>query len=416
MVARVSESSLAHAVGALVGVGVDLGRHRSFAALAAHSYALPLPLSAQDDGLLIRWVGDGGPQRVPERIFELSGVDQSEAERFVGLVASQIIRGIPAETSNLPAETDLTIRKLAIPASFGPQCRQAVLAGFQRAGVDLQPENLVERPIAALAGWFAHRQRISGRPTRDPVLLIDNDGGELSAVIADPLTRRLLACMPLSSGPNDNPAWVVEGLKDLITLAAGMLHREGLIQDTDWPSISSTLPQVVVTGSGHSHPAIVSLVRSLLPAADVMPDPLVADPAHCVALGLQHLDQFDSWRACWPTSAIHLPGVGVSVVDAGQVLYRQNESYVVRPGAELQFGRVDRPLQLRSGSTTSTGLIVPPAMGPLPLMRLLPDGRMSIRGAKGVRPLTVQLSWPCPGSDSQELKISTIGRRAANLA
>lgn len=413
MVARVSESSLTHAVEALTGVGVDLGRHRSFAGLAAHSYALPLPLSVQDNGLLIRWIGNGGPQRVTERIFDLAGADQDEAVRFVGLVADQIMRGIPTTISDLPDDTDLAIRKVAIPASFGPQCRQAVIAGFQRAGVDLQSENLVERPIAALAGWFAHRQQISGRPTRDPVLLIDNDGGELSAVIADPLTRRLLACMPLSSGPNDDPARVIEGLKDLITLAAGMLHRDGIVRETDWPTMSSALPQVVVTGSGHSHPAIVSLIHSLLPAADVMPDPLVTDPAHCVALGLQHLDQFDDWRACWPTSAIRLPGI--TVVEAGQVLYRQNQSYVVSPGAEIQFGRADRPLELRSGSSRSTGLLVPPAMGPLPLMRLLPDGRMSIRGAKGVRPLTVQLSWPCPGSHNQELRVSTIGRRATTL-
>ncbi len=420
MVARVSESSPTVVVGASLGIGIDLGRHRCFAGTALHSPGEPLPLSLQDDGLLIRWIGAGRPQRVTERILDLAGREQEEAVRFVGLVASQIKKGLDSNQDKFSAD-QASIGAVAIPASFGPQGRRAVVEGFQRSGIELGSENLIERPIAALAGWFAHREQISGHSPRDPVLLIDNDGGELSAVVAAPLTRRLLACMPLSSGPTDDPGWVVERLKDLIATAAGMLHREGIIRETDWPTLSAALPQVVVTGSGHNHPDIASLIHSLLPAADVMPDPLVVDPSHCVVLGLQHLEQFAKWRACWPTSEILIsepdaePGDQVIVVNRGQVLSRQDECYVVKPGAQLSFGTMSHPLRLRSGSVRASALTVPPSAGPLPLLRLLPDGRLSIRGAKGVRPLTVQLNWPCPGTQNQEMKLSTVGRRAATL-
>lgn len=413
MVARVSEEASKAFLGSARGVGVDLGRHRAYAGAAAHSFGHPIPLSNQHDGLLIRWVGTDGPQRVTERIMNLAGDRQDDATAFVALVAEKIRRGLPVAIPDAPVETDLSIRAIAIPASFGPLCRQAVVDGFQRAGAPIQHENLVERPIAALAGWFAHRRQISGHPPREPVLLIDNDGGELSAAVADPLTRRLLLCAPLSTGPDDVVADVVARLREVITEAAGLLHRDGVLQDTDWPSISATLPQVVVTGSGHNHPAIASLIHSLMPAADVMPDPLVTDPAGCVVLGLQHLDYFASWRACWPTSPIRIGDT--IVINQGQYLYRQDESFIVSPGAELTFGTAEHALDVRAGSVRASSLVVPNSIGPLPIMQLLSDGRLSIRGERGVRPLTVHLSWPCPGVETNQLRLATVGRRAATL-
>lgn len=413
MVARVSEEASKTLLGSARGVGIDLGRHRAFAGAAAHSFGHPIPLSNQHDGLLIRWVGVGGPQRVTERILDLAGVRQDEASAFVALVAEKIRRGLPVSIPDRPPETSLAIRSVAIPASFGPLCRQAVVDGFQRAGAEIGHENLVERPIAALAGWFAHRRQISGHPQRDPVLLIDNDGGELSAVIADPLTRRLLICAPLSTGPGDVVEDVVLRLREVITAAAGLLHRTGVVQPTDWASISATLPQVVVTGSGHNHPAMTSLVHGLIPAADVMPDPLVTDPAGCVVLGLQHLDYFASWRACWPTAPVRVGDT--VVVDQGQFLHRQDESFIVSPGAELTFGTIEHPLDIRAGSVRASSLVVPNSIGPLPILQLLSDGRMTIRGERGIRPLTVHLSWPCPGVETNQLRLATIGRRAATL-
>lgn len=414
MVARVSTDITTSVVGASVGLGVDLGRHRVFAGAAAHSFGHPIPLANQHAGLLIRWVGDGGPQRVTERIQSLAGHDQSAAISFVALVASQIARGVPASLPDLPPETDTSIRSIAVPASFGPQGRNAVVAGFARSGVDIAPQNVIDRPVAALAGWFAHREQISGRSPRDPVLLLDNDGGELSAVVADPVTRRLLLCMPLSSGPEDNPAWVVERLREVISAAAALMHREGLVQNDDWPSISAKLPQVVVTGSGHNHPAIAALIHSLLPAADVMPDPLISDPAHCVVLGLQHLDVFEGWRACWPTSDIRI--ADMVIVEQGQVIARQDQSYGVCPGANIEFGTAEHALTLRAGSVRSAGLVVPSALGSFPLVKVLSDGRLLILGDHGSKPLAVQLSWPTPGSTNRELKVHTISRRAAVLA
>lgn len=414
MVARVSEGISARAVGASFGVGIDLGRHRVYAGAGVHSFGHPIPLSNQHAGLLIRWVGEGGPQRVTERVQALAGTDQESAIGFVSLVAKQISRGLPETIPDIPKDADLRIRAVAVPASFGPMGRAAVVEGFARSGINIQPQNIVARPVAALAGWFAHRQQISGRPPRDPVLLLDNDGGELSAIVADPLTRRLLLCMPLSSGPNDNPAWVIERLREVISAAAGLLHREGVLQDTDWPSVSAALPQVVVTGSGHHHPAIASLVHSLLPAADVMPDPLISDPAHCVVLGLQHLDVFDDWRACWPTSDMYLDSQ--VLVDSGQILYRQDQSYVVKPGSELKFGSAQHPLALRAGSAHSQALVIPSGIGSFPTVKLLIDGRLIIRGDQGTKPLTVQLGWPTPGSSTREMKVVTISRRAATLA
>lgn len=413
MAARVEVGSSKPLFGTALSVGVDLGRHRSYAGSAAHSFGHPIPLSNQHDGLLIRWVGDGEPQRVTERILALAGTDQEAAIGFVSLVARQLISGLPSTIPDTPEESKLSITRVAIPATFGPECRRAVLEGFRRSGALLDAADLVERPIAALAGWMAHREQISGRAPRDPVLLIDNDGGELSAVVADPLTRRLLACMPLSTGPNDDPTLVVERLRELITTAAGMMHREGIIQATDWPSISSTIPQAVVTGSGHDHPAVGSLIKSLLPAADVMPDPVIANPASCVVLGLQHLDVFTSWRACWPTTDIRI-GDAI-VVEQGQALTRVDEPYVVTPNAELLFGFPDRNLNLVAGSVRASALVVPPSIGPLPLLKLMHDGRMQISGAKGIRPLTVQVSWPCPGTSANEMRIATVGRRAATL-
>lgn len=412
MIARVSESNPTATVGLRNGVGVDLGRHRIYAGAAAREAELPIPLSEQHDGLLVRWAGTNGPERVTERLLALAGHDQQEAIKFVALVAHQVIRGLSS------ANVERPIQNLAIPCSLGPLGRQAVRAGFERAGMPLRPEQLIERPLAALAGWLAHREQISGHPAREPVLLIDNDGGELSAVVADPESRQVLACMPLSQGPQDNPDWVVERLKELIASAAGLLHQGGIIQHTDWPSISATLPQVVVTGSGHAHPAVLALIRSLLPAADIMPDPFISNPAHCVVLGLQHLHQFDGWRACWPTHEIRTHrGTTASelVVDAGQVLWRQGDSSVVQPGSLLQFGSEEAPLKIRSGSVLADALVVPSSIGPLPTLHLLPDGRMSIRGLQGTRPLTVHLAWPCPGSTSRVMTLRTVSRRASEL-
>ncbi len=425
MVAQVSEADPTAVIGTSLGLGIDLGRHRSYAAASTHSTSQPIALSRQADGLLIRWVGDGGPQRVTERIVGLAGQNQPAAISFVGLVADQILRGVPSSIHGENSEPSL-VQAVAIPSSFGPQCRRAVLDGFERAGVYLEAGNLVERPIAALAGWIAHRNLISGHPPREPVLVIDNDGGELSAVVADPLTRRLLACMPLSTGPDDNPTLVVDRLRALISASATMLHREGIIQETDWPSVSATLPQVVVTGSGQAHPEVTALIHRLLPAADVMPDPLISNPAHCVVLGLQHLDQLAGWRACWPTTDIRIVDPECStdeiewdkaavIVERGQALPRIEDAVIVRPGAKLVFGTPGRPLRLRSGSMVASSLEIPPAIGPLPLLRIQPDGRLSIRGPQGVRPLTVHLSWPCPGTPASEMKLSTIGRRVASL-
>lgn len=393
-------------------VTADVGRHRLFVATTQRDLDAPGatadPASAeldQLDGLILRWC-DEGRRRFGERVISLAGV------------ADDLAAGTCADVAGLlqsaESTADGTSYRIAIPASFGPRCRAAVIDGFASAGIRLAPSDLVERPVAAAAGWLAHRDEVAGRSPNEPTLVIDNDAGEVSVAALDPATKRLLFVRPLSTGPFDRPGMVMERLRDAIETTARLTHRGGLVRDTDWATVSSSIGDVVVTGCGAKETMLLSLIGELLPAAHVMPDPVVASE-RAVVSGLGHLDRFDDWTACWPTLPISIDGT--TVVEPGQVAGA--DTFVE---TDITCGDGGATLSLGTGSTSfvagtcrAPGIHVPAALATDTSLRTLDDGRVLVLGAEGTAPLSLSPAWPCPGRATDDVAVRAIGRRPVEL-
>ncbi len=402
-------------------VTADIGRHRLFVATTQRDLGAPSATSpALDDlddldGLILRWC-DEGRRRFGERVTSLAGVADDLAAATCADVAgllTPLTPMAPDDGSASHTTTHTTTHTIAIPASFGPRCRAAVIEGFASAGIRLGHHDLVERPVAAAAGWLAHREDIAGRLPNEPVLVIDNDAGEVSVAALDPATKRLLFVRPLSTGPFDRPGMVMERLRDAIETTARLTHRGALVRETDWATVSASIGDVVVTGCGAKQPMLHSLIAELLPAAHVMPDPVVASE-RAVITGLSHLDRFDGWTACWPTLPITIDET--TAVQAGQVLDGDpwNDSVVgpVTDGATLGFGQ----LSVSAGSCHAAGVRIPAELATELTIRTLDDGRVLLLGAEGAMPLALQPAWPCPGRRLDSLPVRTIGRRALEFS
>ncbi len=366
-------------------VAVDPGRHRLFVATTETD------LCALGDGLVLRWL-DGHARRFGERIIDFAGIDQAKAVATTAAVAAIVVEDLTDQ-----AGRDHPI-KLAIPASFGPACRQAVLDGFDAAGIRLDPTDLVERPIAAAAGWLAHRAATTGRMPTDPVLVIDDDGGEISIAALDPSTKRILFVRPLSTGPCDDPTAVTERLRDAVATTARLAHRGELVRETDWATLTASIGDVVITGCSANDPMLTRLITTVLPAAHPMPDPVVARD-RAVTAGLNHLDQFDDWVACWPTLPLVMAGETILPIGPATAAGRD-----VRPpamsGATLTFG-----------GTASRGIRIPQPFTSATI-RALDDGRILVLDDADSRPLAIQVAWPCPGRSTKTVAVRSVGRRA----
>ena len=390
---------------ATTSIGIDLGRHRSFCTLGDADGQRLVPLSVDHAGLILRWVDGDRSERVTERVLRLAGDDSDEAVEVIEAVA----RAIFPELSD---GTTLAARPcVAIPASFGPACRAAVVAGFNRAGVPITARHLIDRPIAGLSGWLAKSS--SARP-QGTVLVIDNDGGQLSCAAADLDTRRLLFSIPLSFGPEDDPDDVAERLRVVVEESHRLRATDAVVRDDDWSVVRSHINHVVLTGSGCQHPRFVELVGQVLPEAALMAVRSAKDQAHTVAFGLLNVGWLHGWTACWPTGSIRCNGKVVRT--AGPVLGNDLPLFATR-GSKLSFtGPEGDDLDVEIGSVRSTGVRIPAELGLTPRLRLLSDGRILLLGNAGTRPLSMRVSWPIVTERPKPLPLRAVGRRPLELA
>lgn len=212
--------------------------------------------------------------------MHLVETDESEASRLASSVAAVVAHPFRSEIS---AGAPLAV---AVPAAMGPLSRRALRSGFAAAGVTLGEADLVERPIAALAWWLAEvaerAESADHGAGSGVVVALDNDGGELSAAIADLSTQRLLACAPLSIGPRDDRRATEARLRRLVSQA-------------------TRVDQLILSGSGASHPELLEMMSRIFSTTVTA----TTDP-HAVVFGALHLDTLASFRCLWtsPTGAV----------------------------------------------------------------------------------------------------------------
>lgn len=395
-------------------IAIDLGRHRSFCALADAEGERLVPLSDKHDGLVLRWLTDRGSERITERLLRQAGEDQEGAVDTATALGQAIFPEL-AEGDTLASSP-----WIAIPPAFGPACRAALCDGLTAAGVPVTRRNLIDRPVASLAGWLASTQAAEStvRETATPapqgtVLAIDNDGGQLSAAAADLDHQRLLFSVPLSVGPDDDEAEVESRLRILVEEAHRLRADDDLLLTGDWPTIAAAIHHVVLTGSACRHPDFLRLIERVLPDATIMGVRSSHGQAHTVVFGLLHLEVLSDFTACWPTGAISVNGAVVR--DSGPV--RGNDiPFSVSDDSTMAFTGPDgEELIVKVGSVHSIGLELPVELGPSPRLRLLSDGRILVLGPEGVRPLSVRVQWPLPSTDNPSLPLEVIGRRSIQL-
>lgn len=389
-------------------IGLDLARHRALCVADIDQRRGVIDLAPEHRGLVLRWVDhDDRRHRIVDRILDTAGVEQSAAVEVARAVAQCVF---PEPLPSSPF--------VAIPPAFGPRCRNAIVDGFMAAGIEISDQHLIERPIAALASWLHHRQAMGGPNPIGPMLVLDNDGGQISAAAIDGDTHRVVFTTPLSSGPDDSPDDVINRLHTVVRELDRLRSGHDLIRSDDWSAVSASISQVAVSGSMSDHPLFSELVTKVLPATAIVRDPIVQDPSEVVGTGLISLNALTGWSAGWPTLAIAV------------------DDHRIRPAGPLSGSSVDLPLELTRGATLrflgpsgaavpirfgrvlADGLSIPNDLAGSATLRLLADGRVLLLGPMGVRPLTFSVDWPLAprsGDHDAPVDVVAIGRRPLSL-
>ena len=306
---------------------------------------------------------------------------------------------------------------VVVPPSFGPACRGAVHDGFGAVGLQLEAHQLVDRPIAALAGWLAG----ATAETRTGLVgLIDNDHGQLSFCAADLDHERLLVSVPLSHDALDDPEDVrirlADALDRVARLAAGDVDEPRVL--TDGPAHSG-IPKVLLSGTRTDDVRLQALADLVLgqPSPTVGSVTVVGDETSAV-LGLLHLDVFASWSACWPTLAITLDDVALSAgytcLRAGPMQHA-DDAVLAGAAAGLGLARAGQAVALVAGSARGQAIELPTDLGLSPRLRVFDDGRLLVLGDQGSRPVSFRVVWPAPTNAVHEVRIEAIGRRPVLL-
>ncbi len=341
---------------------LDFGRNRVFAAVE-HL----LELDAPHAGLVVRWRHPGGCDRLTDRVMELVMDHPDHAAQLVADLVGAIKPRLSAP-----------LRCVAIPPAMGARSRAAVLAGLAAAGLGVQVA-LVDRPIGALAGWLHSRKVLGGNGSHGAILVIDNDGGEVSILGAHLQSKRLLAVEPLSLGPDDDPGEVAIRLQDFATRTISSIDHDSAGPERRWVDVSSSFDTIVTSGSGRDHPTFKELIAGLFPATPIAHDRMVKHPSEAVVSGLVYLDTLQEFRCGWPTAEIR---TDERVLRApGPINPSDGESMTIHATNELWIGN------------NLVGTI--PGGGDLDVMF---DGRLVLRsvGASEV----VEVSWEVPGLGS----------------
>ncbi len=407
-----------------MSLAIDLGRHRTYGARTSFSESVEeetvdaelLRLSDSNPALLIRVNRLGIPKRFTEALIYTAGYEDEIAEA----ITADAAQALKLALNDAASTEEISGRIVAsIPVALGPTGRAILLKGLADQGLVVQPGDVVERPIAALAEWLSDRHKIGGDSPTEPVAVIDNDGGEISVLVADTAKKRLLAIAPVSQGPADDTSLVIDRLKAILSRGAGMLEPAGTLRQDEWTAVSAAYGHVVLSGSGAEHPQFQNLVTGLLPATPIAARSTVK-AGQAVIAGLTELRQINDWTCSWPTG--HLMVDGKSIRPPGPLTAKHEEIEVKstsRSHVSLADAKGARS-NIQVSSVTATGVWIPQALGSVPKMRLLDDGRVLMLGAPGVRPLSFKVSWPVPGCTKpttldRPIPVSPLGRRALGL-
>ncbi len=395
-----------------IAIGLDLARHRALCVTEIDGRRSVVPLAPDHRGLVLRWVDTNNRKhRITDRILDMAGMDQQAAIEVARAVAECVF---PEKLPALPL--------VAIPAAFGPACRASVVDGFRQAGIEISDQHLVERPIAAFACWLHHRSGLGSPDPIGPMLLLDNDGGQISVCAIDNDARRVLFTAPLSAGPDEAPDIVIDRLHSVVRELDRLRSGHDLVRSDEWASVSAAISQVAVSGSMSEHPRFLELLNRVLPAAAIVRDPVVGDPSEIVGSGLISLDALSPWTAGWPTLDLSLDGQ--TIVETGPLDFPLTNSATldvevgVRPGAVLSLtDRSGAAVRLRAGSMLADGIELPADLHGQVTIRVLCDGRVLILGEVGVRPLSFTVDWPLVAANmtASAVGVTAVGRRPLQL-
>ena len=407
-----------------MSLAIDLGRHRTYGARYSSAgtpadeliEAELLRLSATDAGLLLRCDLPGHPRRFTEALIATAGYDNDVAHQLTDQACAVLHRALDESTGESERHERIVV---AVPVALGPTGRQILLDGLSSVGICAKASDLIERPIAALAEWLSDREKVGGDPPTEPVAVIDNDGGEISILVADTKEKKLLTIAPVSLGPLDKSDDVVHRIKAVLNRGAARLADTEPLHDDAWTSVSAAFGHVVLSGSGAEHPTFQNIVTGLLPAAPIAARSSVK-AAQAVIAGLTSLEKLAGWTCCWPTGQILLDAE--SLRQAGPLVESYEEMEIhSTTRSHLSFADADgNRANIQVSSVLATGVWIPQALGSVPKMRLLDDGRVLLLGAPGVRPLSFVVHWPVPGRTSSQtlnraVSVSPLGRRALGL-
>ena len=407
-----------------MSLAIDLGRHKTYGARFSSSGTPAedstetelLQLSATGPSLFLRCDLPGQPRRFTEALIVNAGYDDDIARKITAQACELLAKAL-SESTGESERSDRIV--LAVPVALGPTGRQILLDGLTSADIGARSSDLIERPIAALAEWLSDREKVGGDPPSELAAVIDNDGGEISVLVADTSEKKLLAIAPVSLGPLDKSEDVIERIKTVLNRGAAMLADSGPLRHDDWTSVSAAFGHVVISGSGAEHPAFQDLVTGLLPAAPIAARSSVK-ASQAVVAGLTALEQLADWTCCWPTGQVLLDGDPVRRAGPLRDTYEEMDIQSTTR-SHLSFADADgNRSNIQVSSVLATGVWIPQALGSAPKMRLLDDGRVLLLGAPGVRPLSFIVHWPVPGRTSSQtlahpVSVSPLGRRALGL-
>lgn len=383
----------------LDGLSVDLGRHRAFAALTSGGQTDLIQLAPDATGVLLRTVYEGRTRRTVEVIAELAPIDRAAAQAIATSLADELMNAVHRTglTEHMPW-------RISVPVSLGREARQVVLDGFAAAGVNLPHSGVVSRPVAAAAGWFGRLRRLDARPEQGLTLLVDNDGGEVSAIACHPEQRRVAGIHSLVEpgvgGSAPDPSQLDAALRAFVSSVSGSNTA------TDWPSQSAQIGQVVLTGTGAEHRGLQQLLRGLFPAAPMRTEPLFGTHDCTVTAGLADLEALADFTVTWPSLDLVLGSLLLRA--AGPLDAAEPRSFVLAPGAILQLARDGVALDALHSGTRAGGITVPDSLGPFPTLRLSPEGDLHMAGTGIHERMIISIGWPAPGSRGPSFEVTSI--------
>ena len=393
-------------------LGIDLGRHRVYVLRSNPESTVVFPMQADHDGLIFRWLGPNGVERVLGHLQELPPDKAMQVSQATCAMIVDRIRAIDES-----AISDRTL--VAVPVLPEAKISEMLVSGFNNAGVYPSQNDFVQRPIASLANWLTER-RANGSEGDQLVLTIDNDAGQLSGAVSDPAKKRLLAMAQLSADPSQVDETAEVALRGLLARASHVFGRfpaDGdAIETLNSPSSDVVIGNVVLSGMNTNHPDLSRLVEMFAPEAKIWGRGR-GDTETMVASGLLRMHQLDGWICPWPTG--HLLVDNTVTIGPG-VLPLLTDKFPI-PADDIRVQTTDQAIvtvsdgagvakPTRLGGEDGIGLRLPSRLGNNINVRAGMDGKTSFYGEPSAKPLVIQPCWPVTGTKSIATEVKVIRR------